>query len=182
MGLFKKRKPEIIEVEKIVEKDVRIEVEKASRFTFAHSDDIDVVKFYFTNTRNTKAVDLRANSRFVFFCTTYNETKLCYPVFQMPIDIATTRLTSSKRIICVGSIIVDYATSEIVEVNDAFSGVSMMDIMKQLNVLEQFDENSDVTTATDNDIITRESISGEINFDTFAKFITINHGLPWLLR
>lgn len=178
-NLFKKREPEIqtIEVEKIVEKEVKVEVPVTSRLTFAHNDDIGAAKFIFNDTRDTKAIDLTAGERFIFFG--HDEGgKIAYPVFQMPNRIASTRMTSPSRIICVGMVGVA-PDNTVLEVNSLYAGLTMAELASGFGC-ESINANSMVTLLNYGSTFTDKEIEGDITYQAFCNFIEISHNIYWL--
>ena len=183
MGLFKKRVPEIqtIEVEKIVEKEVEkiVEVPVKSRFTFVHDEEIGAVTFNFNHKCETKATDLSANDKFVCFGITEPNGCILYPVFRMPMTIATTRMTAASRINCIGVIGTD-PENTIIDVNSMYAGLTMEQIMHLFDNLS-FNCDSMVTVLTkDSDVFTSTKIEGEIDYQTFCSSIQISHNIYWI--
>lgn len=183
MGLFKKRAPEIqtIEVEKIVEKEVEkiVEVPVKSRFTFAHDKEIVALTFKFNHKCDTKAADLSANDKFVCFGITKEDGNILYPVFRMPMSVATTRMTSASRINCIGIIGTDNKNT-IIDVNSMYAGLTMEQIMHLFDHLS-FNGDRMVTVLTkDNNVFISTEIEGEMDYQTFCNYVQISHNIYWI--
>ena len=178
-NLFKKRAPEVqtIEVEKIVEKTVNVPV--PSRFTFAHDEEVRVNKFIFNNTLDTKAIELMSNDKFVSFGVARPNGVTLYPVFRMPKNAATTRMTSPTRIICIGELLVDNDNA-IVSVIASYAGMTMAEIMEIEGVDMITEDTMTTRMVRSGHIISDKAIEGDIDYQVFCDSTSIAHDLYWI--
>ena len=168
--LFKKKQQVLEEIpEKIVEVPVK------SRFTFAHdNNEILVCNDYF-NTTNTSAYEtVSENKKFVIWCKDVCGVKV-YPVFKMPKTLPITRLISSKKVMCIGSLIVG-DDSMIHGISDEFIGWSLEEVAQELE-WTTINNDTPVVMMDRDDVITSEVIKDQIDFDTFEKYIILKNTL-----
>ena len=178
---FKKHRREpIVKIEeKIVEKLVEVPV--PSRFKFAH-DVISVVNYSLNTTEKTKYSDITADTVFISNEISFTEDtgNSFYPVFIMPNALPKTRLVTGKKVICVGTIVVD-TNDNIKAITDEFTGESLEYIAATLNLVE-LNEMSDVTIMNMNDVIHSNVIDGDIDLETFERFILLKNNLKLIMN
>jgi hypothetical protein len=160
-------------LEEIPEKIVEVPVK--SRFTFAHdNNEIIVCNDYLRTTITSTYEHLSENKKFIIYCKDVCGVKV-YPVFKMPKSLPITRLISRKKVMCIGSLVVD-DNSMICNISDEFIGWSLEEVAEELS-WNAINNDTPVVVMNRDDVITSEIINDQIDFDTFEKYIILKNTL-----
>ena len=154
-----------------------------SRFTFAHDDDdIDVERFFINFAKTTQYSEISADTVFIcediydLYCNEY-----ITPIFKMPKSLPITKLVSSKKVICIGAIITN-EDDLIYSISNKFTGMSLEDVVAEINENDDLTETSEVTIMNMSDVIRTEVIDGQIDFGTLSRYVTLKNTLRLLMN
>ena len=171
--LFNKQKP----APEVIVKEVPC----TSRFTFAH-DDVPVDQYVFVADNQSSYGSINANEVFttvVPLCfnehTTGNE--VAYPIFKMPKLMPTTKLISPKRVVCLGCMIVDAVTDEIIRIDWSYAGMTMEEVCGTAITLTEADIVFKMITS---EVIKQVQINGDITEQVYARYICIKDALQYI--
>ena len=174
-NLFKKQK-----TTEIVEKEILVH----SRLNFAHDpDSFTVFKFYLKPSYEDKISEMKSNN--VFICNGVAEhiaeESIC-PIFKMPKKLPATRMISTKKIICIGSIVINNTTKEILRLDSRFTGMSLEEINEAiLNI--SIDNDTLVSIMNTEETVQYEIVEGDdIDFETFETSVTLNNVLTLVMN
>lgn len=175
-NLFKKQKTDVNKVEEIF---------VHSRLNFVHNPkEIEVFKFYLKPIYDQKLSDMKADN--VFICNgvvEYVGYTAIYPVFKMPKKMPATRMISIRKIMCIGSVVVNTTTNEIECLSSEFTGMNLEEINStSLNMIINNDTLTSIMCMHNNGPVKFEIVEGDdIDRETYERSITLNNVIELVL-
>lgn len=183
-NFFKRRKSNNHKEDSVQEQSQIIAEKVYSRFTFAHNnDDIFVIRYYLDDSGKSAYTEISEDTVFISgdIFMINSDNSMIIPVFKTPKNLPKTRLVTGKKVICIGSLIINDSTDEIIGLSNNFTGMSLEDIVNDISI-QPLNETSEITVMDRNNVIVEEVISGDIDIDTFEKSVTLKNTINSLMN
>ena len=182
LNLFKRKnvatpEPQVIEKIKEVVVEKPVEVPVHSRFTFAHSNDVVLYRYFLDTNKKVRYAELGACSEFAIKSETISddaEGQSVYFTFKMPDAIPATKLVTPKKVLCTGSMTV-LEDSEIIRVDNTTRVCDSLEELVNIGLIDDLPmDDTTVINLVDEVITTQLIVDETVDLDTFVRSVVLD--------